>query len=80
MHNALTPPYKYELDTMLSPALAIVAIAMNCAACPLAVARAAAPPSSAAIRFSNTSYASRECTREENTHRLLTTVGLPMRE
>ena len=27
-----TPPYKYELDTMLSPGPAMVAIAMNCAA------------------------------------------------
>ena len=40
---------------MLSPALARVWIAKNCAACPLDVANAATPPSSAATRFSKTS-------------------------
>ena len=40
---------------MLSPALASVVIVVSCAACPLAVATAATPPSSAAMRFSNTS-------------------------
>jgi hypothetical protein len=40
---------------MLSPACARVAMAMNCAAWPEDVARAAAPPSRAAIRFSKTS-------------------------
>lgn len=46
--------YKFEVEMMLSPAWASVAMAMNCAACPDAVASAAAPPSSAAIRFSKT--------------------------
>lgn len=44
-----------HVETMLSPALAMVAIAMNCADCPLDAATAVAPPSSAATRFSNTS-------------------------
>jgi hypothetical protein len=40
---------------MLSPAPASVLIARNCADCPLAVATAITPPSSAATRFSKTS-------------------------
>jgi hypothetical protein len=40
---------------MLEPAEAMVAMARNCAACPLLVATAATPPSSAAMRFSSTS-------------------------
>ena len=41
---------------MLSPARAIAAIAMNCAAWPLDVATAAIPPSMAAMRRSKTCY------------------------
>lgn len=39
---------------MLSPACARVVMVMNCAACPEAAARAATPPSSAAMRCSKT--------------------------
>lgn len=45
------------LETMLSPAPAMVEIAMNWAAVPLDAASAPTPPSNAAIRFSKTSYA-----------------------
>lgn len=43
-----------HVDTILLPALAIAEIAMNCADWPLEAATAATPPSSAAIRASNT--------------------------
>ena len=46
-----------HVDTILSPSLAIAAIAINCADWPLAAATAAIPPSSAAMRCSNTSCA-----------------------
>ena len=49
------PPYRNEVETMLSPASQMVAIVRNWADWPDEVARAATPPSSAAIRFSNTS-------------------------
>lgn len=49
------PPYKFEVETMLSPALASAAMAMNCAAWPDVAATAATPPSRAAILFSKTS-------------------------
>jgi hypothetical protein len=48
------PPYRFDVEMMLSPACASAVIAMNCAAWPDAVARAPMPPSSAAIRFSKT--------------------------
>ena len=51
----MSSPVTHE-DTMLSPAPQIAAIAINCAACPLEVATAATPPSSAAIRRSKTPY------------------------
>ena len=55
--NWLTvPPYRFGLDTMLSPACATFVIARNCAACPLATASAPTPPSSAATRASNTAF------------------------
>jgi hypothetical protein len=38
------PPYSDELDTMLSPWLASVATARNCADCPLLVASPKIPP------------------------------------
>ena len=41
---------------MLSPASAMVEMASSCAAWPLEVASAITPPSSAATRFSNTSF------------------------
>ena len=47
--------YRFEVEMMLSPACARAVIAMNCAACPDAAARAATPPSRAAMRFSKTS-------------------------
>ena len=75
---------------MLSPADAIVEIAMNCAAWPLATASAAAPPSSAAMRFSKTSCChsrrnqgkSRERCDEarDGEESARTSVGLPIRE
>ena len=46
-------------DTILSPQSAIVETVRNCADRPVAVATAAAPPSSAAIRFSKTAYEAR---------------------
>ena len=49
------PPYNVALDTILSPALAKVAIVKYWAACPELEAIAATPPSRAAIRFSKTS-------------------------
>ena len=49
------PPYRLVVETMLSPALAKAAMVRNWAAWPEDVARAATPPSRAAIRFSNTS-------------------------
>ena len=63
----------YE-ETTLSPCFAIAATAMNWADWPLAAATAATPPSSAAIRCSNTSYAfssackSYECPALTSTH------------
>lgn len=56
-----------DVETMLSPARAMFVMAMNCAACPLEVATAAAPPSSAAIRFSNTSCSDPPCFGKEIT-------------
>ena len=58
-------PIKYEygsknmktyVETILSPEPATALMARNWADCPDEVATAATPPSSAAIRFSNTSY------------------------
>ena len=49
------PPYRFGVDTMLSPAWASAAKVRNCAEWPDAVATAPIPPSRAAIRFSNTS-------------------------
>ena len=70
------------VDTILSPALAIVAIAMNCADCPLDAATAAAPPSSAARRFSNTSCEDHRKVWIVLAHIVIvhTTVGFPIRE
>ncbi len=48
------PPYSAELATMCDPAPASVVIARCSAAWPLAVAIDPAPPSSAAMRSSNT--------------------------
>jgi hypothetical protein len=56
-----TKQYGTHVETMLSPALAIVAIATNCADWPDAVATAAAPPSRDAMRFSNTSWRWPQC-------------------
>ena len=49
------PPYKLEEETISSPAPAMFRTENVIAACPEDVASAPAPPSSAAIRFSNTS-------------------------
>jgi hypothetical protein len=49
------PPYKFEVETMLSPACARVLMAMNWAAWPEEAASPATPPSRAAMRFSKTS-------------------------
>lgn len=49
------PPYRFDVDTMLSPACASAAIAINCADWPDDAATAARPPSRAAMRFSKTS-------------------------
>ena len=46
------PPYSVRAVTIWSPGTSIVISAMNCAACPEAVATAPAPPSSEAIRSS----------------------------
>ena len=46
----------FDEATMLSPASAMVEMARNCAAWPDAVASAMTPPSSAATRFSKTSF------------------------
>lgn len=47
---------KTYVETILSPVPAIALMARNWADCPDEVATAVTPPSSAAIRFSNTSY------------------------
>lgn len=72
-----------HVDTMLSPESAMVEMARNCADWPDAVATAAAPPSSAVIRFSKTSYETKRASERrvsKNDTRGRTTVGLPMRE
>ena len=48
------PPYSARLATMWLPAPAMVHAARCIAACPLAVASPATPPSSAAMRSSST--------------------------
>ena len=50
------PPYRKLVETMLSPAEQMVEMARNWADCPEEVASAALPPSSAATRFSKTSF------------------------
>ena len=57
-HSSEEVPHMSGVDTyedmILSPARQMAAMAMNWAACPLDAATAATPPSSAAIRLSNT--------------------------
>ena len=52
--SVCVPPYSVEAETMWSPALHSVRIAVASAAWPVAVASAARPPSIAAMRSSNT--------------------------
>ena len=72
-----------HVDTILSPALAIAEMAMNCADCPLDAATAATPPSRAAMRASNTPWsthrrAQKVCKGSVRPQR--TTVGFATRE
>ena len=69
-----------HVDIMLSPAFAIALMAINCADWPLDAATAAAPPSSAAIRFSKMSCQTQVSTQPPSSVRRRTTVGLPIRE
>jgi hypothetical protein len=54
LNRLYDPPYRLGLLTRLSPLCATVRIATSRAACPDATARAAVPPSSAAMRSSST--------------------------
>ena len=71
-------------EIILSPERQMAAMAINCAACPLDVATAATPPSSAAMRRSKTPYMrshkSADGLKKIWANGLRTTVGLPMRE
>jgi hypothetical protein len=81
--KARTPPYRCEAATMLSPDSASAVSARSCADCPDAVATAATPPSSAATRFSNTSYVDMQLVSTQNRlpeEKARTTVGFPIRE
>ena len=56
MNWLYVPPYSEGVDTTLSPTWQMVVMARNCADIPEETATAPTPPSSAATRFSKTSF------------------------